>query len=158
MELFGLKRQRPNLIKGFVAGALAGLIGAGFKLVCEMIISPRPAGRESPPVIMIANMRGEPMYEREKPFAIHGIHWSFAAVVSGLYGALAEYIPLVKAGRGAAYGFLLWFVGHELALPALELSPPAQELPASEQINESVTHTMFGMVVEAARGWLRNSI
>ncbi|MGI4790365.1 MAG: DUF1440 domain-containing protein [Janthinobacterium lividum] len=151
-----------NLTKGFLAGAAGGVVGAGFKLICEAIVPPRPPGREAPPVLLVSHLlekyKGHPLPEANTLPTTQAIHWSFSVLAGGLYGALAESVPLVTTGGGSVFGALLWAGAHQAALPALDLSPSVPALPVSEQINESLTHSLYGIVVEQIRRTVRKRL
>ena len=148
-----------RLGKGLVAGAAGGLVGAGVKLICEAIAPPRAPGREPPPGILVSNIlqsrRGYGLDKEGKKKAALAVHWSFSALASAAYGGLAEFFPSVTVGYGTVYGWALWAASHELALPLPHLTPPLSQVPASEQINEFISHGIFGASVEAMRRIVR---
>ena len=148
-----------RLGKGLVAGAAGGLVGAGAKLICEAIVPPRAPGREPPPGILVSNIlqarRGYGLDKEGKKKAALAVHWSFSTLASAAYGALAEFFPAVTVGYGTVYGWSLWAASHESVLPLLHLTPPLSQVPASEQINEFISHGIFGACVEATRRVVR---
>lgn len=151
-----------KLGKGLAAGAAGGVVGAGVKLVCEQIVPPRAPGREPPPGILVSNVlqarRGYGLDHAGKQKAAMAIHWTFSTLTSAAYGALAEFFPVVTAGYGTGYGEAIWLASHESTLPLLHLTPPLSQVPASEQINEFVSHGIFGASVEATRRFVRRLI
>ena len=148
-----------KLGKGLAAGAVAGLVGAGVKLICEVIVPPRAPDREPPPGILVSNIlqarRGYGLDKQGKKKAALAVHWSFSALASAAYGGLAEFFPAATVGYGTVYGWALWAASHESTLPLLHLTPPLSQVPASEQINEFVSHGLFGASVEATRRIVR---
>ncbi|MGC2638029.1 MAG: DUF1440 domain-containing protein [Acidobacteriaceae bacterium] len=83
------------------------------------------------------------------------VHYGFGALVGGLYGGLAEYSGAVKSGFGTAFGGAL-FAGADLgAVPALKLSPPPSEWPASSLATPFAGHLVYGATTELLRRVLR---
>jgi len=95
---------RRNLLKGLIAGAAGGVVGAGVKLICEQIAPPRAPGREPPPGILVSNIlqarRGHGLDHAGKQKSAMIIHWTFSTLSSAAYGAAAEFFPWVTAGYG----------------------------------------------------------
>src|SRR4051812_47400476 len=50
------------------------------------------------------------------------VHYTFGALMGGMYGALAEYSPAVRAGFGTGFGSALFAGADVIAVPALRLS------------------------------------
>jgi putative membrane protein len=153
---------RRDLLRGLAAGAVGGFFGAGVKLVGEVIAPPRTEDREPPPGIAVSKVfeaiRGRGLTPKEMERAAMGVHWSFSVLVSAVYGGVAELFPWVTAGYGTAYGVALWAATHESALPLLGLTPPLNQVPASEQITEFVSHGVYGASVELTRRIVRRRI
>ena len=89
--------------------------------------------------------------------------WSPARVANTALGgisflALEAIGGTVTVGYGTVYGWALWAGSHESTLPLLHLTPPLSQVPASEQINEFVSHGIFGASVEATRRFVRKRI
>ncbi len=154
--------RKPDPLGGFVSGVAGGLAGGAVKMLCEVVAPPRPPDREAEPAVLLSkiarvNGESEPT-EAQKQNATLLIHFAFSALGGGLYGALVEVWPRVGIGRGAGYGIAIWIGAHEMAMPALGLTPPTNRLPPSEQINECITHAIFGCTLEAVRGIAREII
>ncbi len=150
-----------NATYGFLAGAAGGVLGGLVKMGCEGVAPPRPEGREQPPWILAKKAwhawTGDELDPAtEKPVTL-AIHFGFSAACAGAYGALAEYVPGVTAGAGAWHGIANWIGAHEIALPAAGLTPPLARVPASEQINEAISHAIWGIAVELVRAPLRGT-
>lgn len=153
--------RRPDLLHGAFAGAAGGLAGGIVKMLCERFAPPRPEGREAPPAVMMDRLAvarsGEHLTEDEKQSVTLTIHYAFSVLASAGYGALAEFAPVITTGFGTGYGLAVWAGAHEYALPRLDLTPRLPELPVSEQVNEAVTHALFGSVVEGVRRAIRRA-
>ncbi len=83
------------------------------------------------------------------------VHYTFAAVMGGLYGGLAEYLPVVRTGFGTTYGIALFVGGDLLAVPALGLSKPLSTFPAASYVNPFTAHLVYGATTELLRRMLR---
>ena len=153
------KERCMNVLKGALAGAIGGVVGGAVKLGCEAIVPPRPPGREPPPGILAANvlrgLTGRELSKDERATAAMGAHWLFSFVSGALHGALVESQPALEDSQGIPLGLAVWVSMHEILLPLAHATPPLKELPISEQVNECITHCIFGFTVERTRRILR---
>ncbi len=148
-------RDAVSIGKALVYGAIAGLVGAGIKTVCELIAPPRPPGVESPlgNVINAASVgvTGEPMSQSLKSFAEPALHFGFSAVSAAIYVVVSQRFPILRAGCGSLFGVLFWLGAHEIALPLCGFSPSPVQMSLWEQGDELVSHIVFGVTVELVR-------
>ena len=143
--------------RGFLAGAIGGLVGSAAKALGEAIYPPRTQGQTPPPVIMAERVAGRSLSKTEKTASMQGIHYVFGAAAGGIYGLLAENYPLVRVGYGAGFGMVLLALTHESLVPLFKLSAPPNKEPAREHVSELVTHTIFGVTTELVRRRLRGA-
>jgi len=147
--------RTDDVLKGFVAGMVGGLVGTAVKSLAEQVFPPRPPEQDSPPVIAAERIVGEPLSDNQKQVAEQSIHWTFGTVTGGVYGALAEAVPQVSAGYGVPFSGVLFAAAHEAALPALDLEEGLTEQPANEQVNELITHVAYGVTTDLVRRYIR---
>ena len=83
------------------------------------------------------------------------VHYSYGALVGGLYGGLAEYLPIVRSGFGTTYGSALFVGGDLIAVPALGLSKPLSAYPASSYAAPFTAHLVYGATTELVRRLVR---
>ena len=83
------------------------------------------------------------------------VHYSFGALMGGLYGGLAEYSPAVRSGFGTVFGSLLFAGGDLLAVPALHLSGSPQDAPAASYATPFAAHLVYGATTELVRRIVR---
>ncbi|MGI4828710.1 MAG: hypothetical protein ACRYFU_11050 [Janthinobacterium lividum] len=83
------------------------------------------------------------------------VHYSYAALVGGLYGGLAEYSKLVRSGFGTTYASALFVGGDLVAVPALHLSAPLSETPAASLAGPYTGHLVYGITTELVRRLVR---
>ena len=141
-----------NVLKGFAAGLIAGLVGTAVKSLAEKPFPPRPPEQDSPPVILTERILETSLSESEKEAAEKSVHWTFGTVTAGMYGAVAEIAPQASAGLGLPFGTALYMSTHGSTLPALGLE---RDQPAERRVNEYITHLMYGASVELPRKYVR---
>ncbi len=105
--------------------------------------------------MLLEKLLGRRLDEATKSKAAIALHFGFSISVAAAYGGLTEIWPSATRGYGTAFGEAIWAALHEGVLPALGATPELADLPVSEQVNEFVTHAIFGATVEAVRGALR---
>ena len=88
----------------------------------------------------------------EKAPASTAVHYAFGAAVGGIYGALAEKMPLARVGFGTLFGSVLWLLSDEIAVPAAGFSKPPQQYPVSIHANALASHLVYGVATEAFNG------
>jgi putative membrane protein len=96
-------------------------------------------------------MVDQPLTEKQEEVSVQAIHWGFGALVGGVYGALAEYQPVVTGRLGANFGLTLCGITHASALPLMGLTESPENQPAREHVSELVTHAIYGVTTEVVR-------
>ena len=157
--LNGNHNREADLARGFLAGALGGLIGTGLKTLAEKYFPPRAPSADAPPA-KLANraaqaIAGERLTEQQKEVAEQGMHWVFGTVLGGVYGAAVEWLPALNDGMGLPFGAVVFGVMHEGALPAADLEPGHEDKDPVNERNEMISHLVYGFVTEAVRAQVR---
>src|ERR1700753_1495867 len=116
------RRRKKSLVKGFLAGAVGGLAGAAAKAAGERLYPPRTQGQILPSAVLLNRLSSQPLTEHEEEVSARAIHWGFCALVVGVYGALAEYAPVVTGRYGVNFGVTLCGIPHASALPLMGLT------------------------------------
>ena len=88
-----LPTQR-SLLKGLVAGALAGLAATAAKSVAEKFYPPRVHGEPEPPEVLAEKVAGHALAPGTKAAASEVIHWGFGAAA----GAFLRCVGGVLSG------------------------------------------------------------
>jgi putative membrane protein len=83
------------------------------------------------------------------------VHYAFGALVGGVYGALAEYSPLVRSGFGTNFGTALFASADLLAVPTLRLGPSLSEQSKASLATPLAAHLVYGATTELVRRILR---
>lgn len=86
------------------------------------------------------------------------VHYTFGALMGGLYGGLAEYSPLVRSGLGTTFGSALFAGADLLAVPALHLAPPLSAQPRSALASPYAAHLVYGMTTDLVRRLVRAAL
>lgn len=83
------------------------------------------------------------------------VHYSYGALMGGLYGALSEFWDAPKAGMGTIFGMVLFGAGDLVAVPALHLSGSPADQPPSALMNPFLSHIVYGVTTEVSRRAIR---
>jgi putative membrane protein len=154
------KETFDRITRGFVAGAIGGVVGGAMKLVGEAIFPPRSPGEPIPPAVAVSKLlkflSGSPLRPEHTTLAVQGFHWSLSIGMAAVYGVLAEFFPIARIGYGLGFGMFVLLITHETTLPLLGLSLPWKQIPLKEHLSEIVTHAMYGVSVELVRSAVRN--
>ena len=102
------------------------------------------------------NLFHHELSDQEKQLAAPVVHYGYGALIGGLYGGLAELLPIVRAGMGLPFGFALWLAGDEVAVPALGLAKPPTEYPPEVHADALAAHFMYGLTTDVFRRVLRH--
>lgn len=100
---------------------------------------------------LAAPVKGGPLTKEEKTKGGPMVHYTFGALMGGLYGGLAEYSPLVRSGFGTTFGSVLFIGGDLVAVPAFGLSKPIDEFPATSYAGPFTAHLVYGATTELMR-------
>lgn len=82
------------------------------------------------------------------------VHYTFGALMGGLYGLLAEYSGAVRSGFGTTFGSVLFTGADLLAVPALNLSGSPTAQP-SALATPFAAHLVYGATTELVRRTVR---
>lgn len=94
----------------------------------------------------------------EKQVAGPVVHYGYGALVGALYGGLSELLPITSAGMGLPFGFALWLLGDEIAVPALGLGKRPTEYPVEVHADALAAHFMYGATTDLLRRALRHVV
>jgi uncharacterized membrane protein YagU involved in acid resistance len=158
------------MLRGAFAGALAGLVGAYVMERFQAMWSEtekraRPkrtagAAKDEPSTVKAAERVTESVLHTElpeemKPVAGEAVHYGMGMVSGAIYGAVAEALPIVRAGNGLLFGAVLWLVADETAVSAVGLAKRPSAYPPSKHAYALSSHLVYGFVTETVRRVLR---
>ena len=153
------RRTTGKLIAiGMLAGAIGGLAGSGAKIVGELIYEPRTQGQVPPPLLLAERVEGHPIAKDQQGPVIQVIHFTFGAAAGAVYGAAAEFAPVVTIGYGVVFGLVLQLFTHESAVPLMGLDVPAPQQPLREHASEFFSHALYGFATEVVRRVVRRRL
>ncbi len=160
--IHGERDQHSDVARGFLAGAIGGLIGTALKTVAESYFPPRGEDEEAPPATLANRaaqaIAGERLSEQQKHIAEQGLHWLFGTLIGGAYGAAVEVVPQLSDGLGLPFGTAIFGVMHEGVLPAADIEEPHRDKDPTEERNELLTHLVYGFTTEVVRGTVRDRL
>jgi hypothetical protein len=167
------ENSRPELLKGAVAGAAAGLL-ASWMMNCIYGLWSRISGNHQQPeqsakrgvntdpaTIAITNnlsrrVLGRELTGRQAKLADLIGHYSIGAAGGAFYGAVSEYLPKLRAGAGAAFGMAFFVLGEEIAVPLVGLSAKPWHIPLRDHAVGFLAHVVYGLSTEVGRRGCRN--
>ena len=169
-----MDNDRSDILKGALCGAAAGLLAAfvmnNFQTAWSTAEkkltngqSDSTGGEGEPSTVKAADRvartaTGKPLPEKAKAPAGQAVHYATGAVLGAVYGALAEVVPMITTGFGAAYGTLVNLVLDEAVVPALGLGPNPFDVPMKTHAYGAASHSVFGVVLELGRKMLRSRL
>ena len=94
---------------------------------------------------------GRHLTKEEKKSAGPIIHYAFGALMGGTYGLAGELAPITRSLFGLPYGAALFVAADEVAVPALGLSKPPSQTPASSHLYGLASHLVYAATLETVR-------
>jgi hypothetical protein len=86
------------------------------------------------------------------------VHYTFGAVMGGVYGAMWEISPGARRMGGAGFGTAVWAAADEVAVPVLGLSRPTTEHPPERHAHAFAAHLVYGVTTELVRASVRAAL
>jgi uncharacterized membrane protein YagU involved in acid resistance len=89
-----------------------------------------------------------PLSQKMHSAAAHVLPWAYGISWPLGLAALSGLLGLRSTGKtiaaGAALGAIVWLVGYEGWLPALDLAPPAHRVPLAKNASGLLSHVAYG--------------
>jgi hypothetical protein len=98
---------------------------------------------------------GRSLHGRDRRRAGGALHYLFGAMSGAMYGAAAELLPGVAAGRGLSFGAAVWLVADEIAMPVAGLAKAPNAYPLSAHAQSLAAHLFYGGATELVRRSVR---
>lgn len=173
------ERKTAHIASGIVAGIAGGLVASWLMNVFMENLGPQlqkavqgdeaettqkqPQNQERPDdatmktadAVVSTLTGGRHLSQGEKEKAGPIVHYSFGAMMGGIYGAVAEGMPHATAGLGMAFGAALFTGADLVAVPALHLSGSSDDAPVSSLATPFAAHLVYGLTTEAVRRLVR---
>lgn len=168
-------KPKRSAWKGIVAGAVGGFAASWvmgqFHALSNKAIGKvtsketfrelqRAAADAQEATAKVADRVSQPLLRRklrysEKQRAKPIVHYAFGSAVGAVYGATAEYRPIVRKFAGAPFGAAVFAGADQLALPALHLTRKPTEYPPALHATEFGAHIVYGVTLESVRRLVR---
>lgn len=94
----------------------------------------------------------------EKQIAGPAVHYAYGSLIGAMYGGMAELLPITAAGLGLPFGFALWLLGDEIAVPALGLGKQPTKYSPEVHADALAAHFMYGATTDVLRRFLRHVV
>jgi uncharacterized protein DUF1440 len=108
--------------------------------------------------VISESILGHELKESEKRTAGAAVHYAFGTATGGLYGAVAEYAPLVTTAAGLPFGVVFWVVADETVVPLLGLSKGPTKYTLSTHTYALASHLVYGLTAEITRRAVRTAL
>ena len=108
--------------------------------------------------VISRNLFGRELEESEKRRAGAAVHYAFGIATGGLYGAAAEYAPVITTTAGLPFGVVFWIVADETVVPLLGLSKGPADYPSSTHTYALSSHLVYGLTAEITRRVVRTAL
>lgn len=92
---------------------------------------------------------GRSLDEAQRSMLTQVIHFGLGVGPGALYAVLRRRVPLIGAGRGLAFGLLLWAVNDEYLNTRLGLAGPFDAYPLETHWRGLVGHVVLGMATDS---------
>lgn len=83
------------------------------------------------------------------------VHYAFGALTGGIYGGLAEYSAVARAGFGTTFGGILFATADLFGVPAAGVGKWPDQYPVSSLANPLAAHLVYGATTELVRRLVR---
>ena len=162
-----MEEEKPNLLKGAVAGLLGGLVASYVMNEYQAMVTRLTEGNKAPdaesdyPATVKAGEKiseklfGHELTKREKKAADPIVHYATGAISGMFYGIVAEKAPRSSFGAGLPFGTGLWAILDEVIVPALGLSKSALKYPLSNHAYALSSHLVYGLTTDIVRKGVR---
>lgn len=171
--------SQPSTLRGFLAGAVGGAIGTvvlnlfqtaslkGTSLAEDRLSNSKRFTAQQQQLLKsfekahtqtaqaVAHAVGTSIPRSQRDNAALATEFAFGILCAGVYGALAESLPVVTAGFGSVYGATLFAGASEVVLPAINLVPSPTRRTPTQHLGGLAGNVVYGLTTEAVRRLLR---
>jgi uncharacterized membrane protein YagU involved in acid resistance len=148
--------ERPHGAQSLQQGTPQGRVALGLQ----------PRASEEPSdnaAVRVAIAVSEGVFHRrltrhEKEIAGAASHYVMSGASGGIYGAVAEKMPVASVGAGLPFGAAVWLIADEVVVPALGLSKRPTQFPLSIHAYALASHLVYGLATEMGRRAVRKAL
>jgi hypothetical protein len=173
-----MRRREPDLLKGALAGLIAGAAGtwamSEYQALWSRVVNggePQSAGgrhdardwqeknedqnaNELAAQAAARHTIGRSLSEEELEVGAPVMHYAFGTVMGLFYGMASERAAWATSGAGLGFGSAVWAGADEIAMPAIGWSHPDQ-YPLESHMQSFTAHLVYGGVTELVRRGVR---
>lgn len=182
-----MRRRKPELWKGVVAGAAAGLAAAwvmnqfqtGWGKAKKKLQQRRSgqeqeqeqtqeqsqddSGESEDATMKTAGgiarkVFGKELTSDQKKKLGPYIHYGFGTLMGAVYGGLSERYPYASAGWGSGFGSALFLGADEIAVSLFHLGSNPKRTPLSAHAYAWASHLVYGVALESVRRPARSAL
>lgn len=161
-----MSRCEKCVWRGFAAGMVGGVVASWTMNKAQSLLSRmrqqqsqserQQSSSDEPATVKAAEavskrLFGHELTASEKEIGGEAAHYAMGTATGAIYGAMAEAVPEAASGRGLLFGTALWLIADETIVPALGLSKPAFEYPASTHAYAWASHLIYAVTVDTVR-------
>jgi hypothetical protein len=182
LQLSWKPKVGESALRGWLSGFIAGGGGAYAMSLFQRLLMKRRSGAavdhqqeqqdgarprrgkktDDPPTTKAGNaiyhaVSGHDLSDEGKKLADSVMHYAMGTFTGGIYGIASELAPFTSVGAGLPYGSAVWLIADELTVPALGLSKPSTDSPASSHLEAFVAHLIYGSVLFAIQRLIRKN-
>jgi hypothetical protein len=152
-------RWWADAFRGAIAGGLAtwlmdlvttGLLEGQDEEVTHREEAARVNGKSSVANLVdrVATEYGLDLDDPQRSVAEQAIHYGLGVIPGALYAVVRHRVPVLRAGRGLAFGILLWAVNDEYLNTRLALAGPFEAYPLETHWRGFVGHAVLGAATD----------
>ncbi len=165
-------RDKPDLLKGAIAGIAGGLLASLIMEQFQALWSKaataaqgqsKESSEKKPATVKAANavtqkLTGHNVPTDKQELAGEAVHYTMGVTSGAIYGLASELIPLSTFGQGAGFGAAVFLLADEVSVPGLGLSQPPNKMPITTHIYGLVSHLVYGWTTEVVRSAVRKAL
>ncbi len=173
-------KSRVNLTGGLIAGAIAGLVatwvldnyqqgalaatrraetasaaGSSFSSQQEERIRSHHLVHKEAAQHLAEVTLGKHLSRKQQQTAGFYIHYAVGALIGGLYGVTAEWLPVVRSGYGTGFSSILFLGGPAPLLSWLTPGTTQRRVSPAIKVSGLSSHLVYGAVLETVRRVVR---
>ena len=143
--------MKKRLFVAGLAGAIGGVAMKAVVRICDRNSFGLSAETDAKTAHEIwRRMSREPLCKQHAEQIGAAMHYAFAITAGIAYAAGIGRFPMMRTGRGAAFGDALWLIGDEVAVSVSRLEDPLKT-PVFSHLSALSAHVLYGMVVDAVQ-------
>ncbi len=154
--------SKANIARGIISGFLGGLAGTLVKSTAEKFLEVRKIDEEEAQMTVIDDLSekitGSQLSGVSENIAEQFAEIPLGASVGAAYGYGKKDDDDINLFDGVILGATTWASTHETSLPLAGLEKSPEDVPMKTQLQELLSHVLFGVTTEIVRGAVSQGI